>query len=65
MERFLPGEAVTLTDTDHAIGHIVTVSDDGETLEILWRRRPGHDHDVTLEPAELIRRLHESDDDNI
>jgi hypothetical protein len=65
MERFLPGEAVTLTDTDHAIGHIVTISDDGSTAEILWRRRPGHDHDVTLESTEVIRRLHESDEGNV
>ena len=65
MERFLPGEAVTLTDTEHTIGHIVAVSEDGATAEILWRRRPGHDHDVTLEPTELNRRLHESDEDNI
>lgn len=54
-----------LTDMDHTLGHIVTVSDDGGTVEILWRRRPGHDHDVTIEPTAAIRRLHESDEDNI
>ena len=62
MERFLPGEAVTLNDVDHSMGHIVTVSSDGGTVEVLWQRRQGHDHDVTLEPAAAIRRLHESDD---
>jgi hypothetical protein len=65
MERFLPGEAVTLTDTDHTIGHIMAVNDDAGTVEILWRRRPGHDHDVTVESAEAIRRLHESDEGNL
>jgi hypothetical protein len=62
MEPFVTGEAVTLTDFAPAIGHIVGVSDDGATVEVRWTRRPGHDHDVTLEPASAIRRLHESED---
>jgi hypothetical protein len=62
MEPFLPGESVTLTDTDHTIGHIVAVDDAAGTVEVRWLRRPGHDHDVTVEPTSLIRRLHESED---
>jgi hypothetical protein len=62
MEPFLPGESVTLTDRAPAIGHILSVSPDGASLEIRWLRRPGHDHEVTVEPAEAIRRIHESED---
>jgi hypothetical protein len=62
MEPFVTGEAVTLTDAAPAIGHIVGISDDGATVEVRWTRRPGHDHDVTVERASVIRRLHESED---
>jgi hypothetical protein len=62
MEPFLPGEAVTLNDTDHALGHIVDVSADGGTIEVRWLHRPGHDHEVTQESAQTIRRVHESDE---
>ena len=62
MEPFLRGESVTLIDASPAIGHIVGVSDDGNTVEVRWTRRPGHDHDVTFESAAAIRRLHESED---
>jgi hypothetical protein len=62
MEPFLPGESVTLTDAAPAIGHIVGVSDDGATVEVRWTRRPGHDHEVTIERASAIRRMHESED---
>jgi hypothetical protein len=62
MEPFVEGETVTLTDTDHALGHIVGVSDDGATVEVRWQRRPGHDHEVTREPASAIRRVHESEE---
>ena len=62
MEPFLPGESVTLTDTDHAIGHIVDVNQTNGTVEVRWLRRPGHDHDVTVEPLSLIRRVHESEE---
>jgi hypothetical protein len=61
MEPFVEGETVTLTDMDHTLGHIVGVSADGATVEIRWQRRPGHDHDVTVEPTSLIRRVHESE----
>jgi hypothetical protein len=62
MEPFRPGESVTLTDSAPAIGHILSVSPDGSRVEIRWLRRPGHDHDVTVERAEMIRRMHESED---
>lgn len=62
MEPFLPGETVTLTDSAPAIGHVLSVSPDGASLEVRWLRRPGHDHTVTVEPTALIRRLHESED---
>jgi uncharacterized protein YodC (DUF2158 family) len=61
MEPFVTGEVVTLTDAAPAIGHIVGVSDDGATVEVRWTRRPGHDHDVTVEATGTVRRLHESD----
>ena len=61
MEPFVEGETVTLTDVDHALGHIIGVSDDGATVEVRWHRRPGHDHAVTVEPTSLIRRVHESE----
>jgi len=61
MEPFLPGESVILTDSAPALGHIVGVSDDGATVEVRWLRRPGFDHDVTVERASAVRRVHESD----
>ncbi len=60
MEPFVPGDVVTLTDTEHSVGRVVDVLDDGR-IEVRWTQRPGHDHDVTLEPAALLRRVHESE----
>ena len=62
MEPFLPGETVTLSDTDHTIGHIVGLGADGGTVEVRWLRRPGHDHDVTVERMSALRRVHESEE---
>jgi len=62
MEPFLPGESVTLNDTDHCVGHIVDIDQAAGTVEVRWLRRPGHDHDVTVEPVGVIRRLHESEE---
>jgi hypothetical protein len=62
MEPFLLGEIVTLTDTDHSIGHIVDVDAAAGTVEVRWTRRPGHDHDITIERASNVRRLHESEE---
>jgi uncharacterized protein YodC (DUF2158 family) len=61
MEPFLSGETVTLSDSAPALGHIVDVSDDGGMVEVRWLRRPGFDHDVTVERASAIRRVHESE----
>ena len=61
MEPFVEGETVSLTDVGHTLGHIIGVSEDGATVEVRWHRRPGHDHEVTVEPAALIRRVHESE----
>jgi hypothetical protein len=62
MEPFLPGEPVTLTDTDRSIGHIVDVDETAGTVEVRWLRRPGHDHDVTVERASNVRWIHESEE---
>jgi len=62
MEPFAEGEAVTLNDADHALGHIVRVSADGHSVQVRWHHRPGHDHDLTVEPVGKIRRVHESDE---
>jgi hypothetical protein len=62
MEPFAEGETVTLTDSEHALGHIVGVSADGHTVEVRWQRRPGHDHDLTVERTDAIRRVHESEE---
>jgi hypothetical protein len=62
MEPFTEGEAVTLNDVDHVLGHIVGVSDDGASVTIRWQRRPGHDHEVTVEPTTALRRVHESEE---
>ena len=62
MEPFLPGETVTLTDTEQTIGHVVGLGADGATVEVRWLRRPGHDHDVTFEPMDALRRVHESEE---
>ena len=62
MEPFLPGESVTLNDTDHALGHVVDVDPAAGTVEVRWLRRPGHDHDVTVEPVGAVRRVHESEE---
>jgi hypothetical protein len=56
------GETVTLNATEHALGHVVGTSDDGLTVEVRWLRRPGHDHDVTRESVDAIRRVHASDE---
>jgi hypothetical protein len=62
MEPFVEGETVKLTDTDRTLGHVVGVSNDGSTVEVRWLRRPGHDHGITHERIEAIRRVHESEE---
>jgi hypothetical protein len=31
-------------------------------VEVRWQRRPGHDHDLTVERTDAIRRVHESEE---
>ena len=56
------GEPVALsqaaTDT---LGHIVAMSADGKSAEVAWHRRPGYEHRTTMEPTEVLRRVHESE----
>lgn len=63
MEPFAPGEAVTLSDTTTgAVGRIVGVSDDGQTVDVHWHKRPGYEDQVTVEPSAALRRVHESEE---
>jgi len=65
-EPFMRGELVTLREyvtTDEPIGRVVSVSSDGVRAEVAWHKRAGHDHEVTVEPTLLLRRVHESEMD--
>lgn len=62
MEPFTVGDPVTRDDSEHTMGRIVGVHQDGRTVDVRWHARPGHDHEVTEEPVESLRRLHESED---
>ncbi|HEU5197612.1 MAG TPA: hypothetical protein VFW70_22930 [Methylomirabilota bacterium] len=65
-DPFMRGELVTLREyvtTDEPIGRVVSVTPDGALAEVAWHRRPGHDHEVTVEPTSLLRRVHESEMD--
>jgi hypothetical protein len=62
MEPFVEGDTVKLSDNDETLGHIVDVSTDGHSVEVRWQRHPGHDHEVTTERTDAIRRVHESED---
>lgn len=60
---FARGEPVALVEapTD-TLGRVVDVDDDGRTVEVLWEVRPGHEHEVTTEDADMLRRVHESEE---
>jgi hypothetical protein len=59
-EPFRPGELVTLRDVgSEPIGRVVTV--EGDRAEVAWHKYPGHDHQTTLEPTAMLRRVHESE----
>jgi hypothetical protein len=65
-DPFMRGELVTLREyvtTDEPIGRVVSVSSAGARAEVAWHRRPGRDHEVTVEPTSLLRRVHESEMD--
>jgi hypothetical protein len=65
-DPFQRGELVTLREFESAaepLGRIVSVTPDGERAEIAWHRRPGHEHQITVEPTEMLRRVHKSEMD--
>jgi hypothetical protein len=65
-DPFLRGELVTLCEYESAaepLGRIVSVTPQGDRAEVAWHKRAGHEHDVTLEPTEMLRRVHESEMD--
>ncbi len=41
----------------------LSVTPEGDRAEIGWHKRQGHEHEVTLEPTEMLRRVHESEMD--
>ena len=56
------GETVALanapTDT---VGLVLSVTADGTSAEVRWQTRPGHEHELTVEPTAALRRIHESE----
>jgi hypothetical protein len=65
-EPFLRGELVTLREyrsTAEPLGRIVSVTPEGDRAEVAWVKHPGHEHQITVEPTELLRRVHESEMD--
>ena len=65
-EAFKRGELVTLREFESAaepLGRIVWVAPEGDCVEIVWHKRQGHTHDITVEPTEMLRRVHESEMD--
>jgi hypothetical protein len=65
-EPFQRGELVTLREFESAaepLGRILSVTPEGDQAEVAWHKRAGHDHQVTLEPTEMLRRVHESEMD--
>jgi hypothetical protein len=60
------GELVTLRQFSSAsqpLGRVLSLTPDGDRAEVAWTKRPGHEHAVTLEPTEVLRRVHESEMD--
>ena len=65
-DPFQRGELVTLREyatADEPIGRVVSVTPDGAQAEVAWHKLDGHDHEVTVEPTSLLRRVHESEMD--
>ncbi len=65
-EPFQRGELVTLSEFESAaapLGRIVSVTPDGDRAEVAWQKRPGHEHEITVEPTGTLRRVHESEMD--
>jgi hypothetical protein len=58
------GELVTLREHEspaEPLGRIVSVTPAGDRAEVAWSRNPGHEHQVTVEPTVMLRRVHESE----
>lgn len=65
-EPFQRGELVTLREFESAaepLGRILSVTPEGDRAEVAWHKRQGHEHETTLEPTEMLRRVHESEMD--
>jgi hypothetical protein len=65
-EPFLRGELVTLRQFESAaqpLGRIVSVMPESDQVEVAWHKRGGHQHEVTVEAVEMLRRVHESEMD--
>ena len=65
-EPLVRGELVTLRQyptPDQPLGRVVSVAADGTWAEVAWTRYAGHEHEVTSEPAQMLRRVHESEMD--
>jgi hypothetical protein len=65
-ESFTRGELVTLrelTFSTQPLGRVLSVTPEGDEAEVVWHRRPGYKDEVTLEPTEGLRRVHESEMD--
>ena len=65
-DPFLRGELVTLREyetPDEPIGRVVSVTPDGARAEVAWHKYPGHEHEVTVEPTLMLRKVHESEMD--
>ena len=65
-DPFLRGELVTLREYESAaepLGRIVSVTPEGDQAEVAWHKYPGHEHEVTVEATEMLRRVHESEMD--
>jgi hypothetical protein len=60
------GELVTLREYSspaEPLGLVLSVAPGGDRAEVAWTRYPGREHQVTLEPTAMLRRVHESEMD--
>jgi hypothetical protein len=63
MEPFRPGDLVRLRESPtDTLGRIVSLSADGLRTEVRWQKRPGYEHQITVESVEDLRRIHESEE---
>lgn len=65
-EPFQRGDLVTLVEyvsEDEPLGRVVSISPEGDRVEMAWHKRAGGDHAVTVEPTDMLRRVHESEMD--